>query len=66
MHGPRALLLAGLVVLQACLGITTLLLVVPLDVALTHQFGAVIVLSVAVMHRRAMAEARPVARPAVA
>jgi heme a synthase len=64
-HGPRALLLAGLVVLQACLGIATLVMVVPLPLALTHQLGAVIVLSVAVMHLRAMGRVPAVASPRV-
>jgi cytochrome c oxidase assembly protein subunit 15 len=57
-HRRPALLLAALVALQAGIGIATLLLVVPLHLALTHQLGAVIVLWVAVAHRRAVA-ARP-------
>jgi cytochrome c oxidase assembly protein subunit 15 len=60
-HGRTALLLALLVTLQAVIGIATLLLVVPLHLALTHQLGAVIVLWVAVAHRRAMT-----ATPAIA
>jgi cytochrome c oxidase assembly protein subunit 15 len=51
-HGRFALLLAAAVMMQAALGITTLLLVVPIDVALTHQLGAVVVLWVAVVHLR--------------
>jgi cytochrome c oxidase assembly protein subunit 15 len=58
-HARRAAFLALLVTLQATLGITTLLLVVPLHLALAHQFGAVIVLGAAVLHLRAMG--RPIA-----
>ncbi len=54
-----ALVLALLVTLQAALGITTLLMVVPLDVALTHQLGATIVLIAAVIHLRRMWPAVP-------
>lgn len=52
-----ALLLAFAVLGQASLGIATLLFVVPLPLALAHQFGAVIVLATAVLHRRAMSPA---------
>jgi cytochrome c oxidase assembly protein subunit 15 len=45
-----ALLLAGIVTLQACLGIATLLYQVPLHLALTHQFVAILVFTVAVVH----------------
>ncbi|MEJ1161291.1 COX15/CtaA family protein [Prosthecomicrobium sp. N25] len=45
---------AGLVVLQAAVGVATLLLVVPLHVALLHQGLAVIVLMAAVLHLRAV------------
>ncbi len=58
-HGRAALLLAFLVTLQAGIGIATLLLVVPLHLALTHQLGAVVVLWVAVAHRRGMVAAPP-------
>ncbi len=51
-HARRALLLFGLVMLQAALGITTLVLQVPLHVALCHQAGALIVLGFAVAHWR--------------
>lgn len=40
--------------LQAAAGISTLLLHVPLDVALTHQFGALIVLAVGVFYLRSL------------
>jgi len=51
-HARRAVLLFGLVCLQAVLGISTLLMQVPLDLALTHQAGALIVLGFAVAHWR--------------
>jgi heme a synthase len=68
VHGGRAWLLAALVTAQAVLGIAALVSVVPLPLALLHQFGAVIVLSVAVVHLRAMStplanEPAPVAAP---
>ncbi|MBN8998243.1 MAG: COX15/CtaA family protein [Rhizobiales bacterium] len=56
----RAVHLAALVLLQAALGVATLLMVVPIDVALTHQFGAAIVLIAAVSHRRALSPPIPI------
>ncbi|MBZ9938205.1 COX15/CtaA family protein [Mesorhizobium sp. BR1-1-16] len=56
----RARHLAVLVLAQAGLGIATLLLVVPIDVALTHQFGAAVVLIAAVSHRRALSSPIPI------
>jgi cytochrome c oxidase assembly protein subunit 15 len=53
----RAHAVAGLVVVQAAIGITTLLLVVPIPVALLHQAFAMMVLAMAVVHRRRLAEA---------
>ncbi len=50
----RADLLAALVAVQAGLGITTLILVVPLWAAMAHQATAMAVLGVAVIHRRKM------------
>jgi cytochrome c oxidase assembly protein subunit 15 len=49
-----AMLLAYAVFTQACLGVLTLLLHVPLAVALVHQAGAMIVLTAAVwnLHTR--------------
>jgi cytochrome c oxidase assembly protein subunit 15 len=41
-------LLGGMVLLQVLLGIATLLLVVPIPVAVLHQFGAVLLFSLAV------------------
>jgi cytochrome c oxidase assembly protein subunit 15 len=49
-----AFVLAGLVALQAALGVATLIHAVPLPLALLHQLGAVAVLSLAVTHLRAM------------
>ncbi|MFK8251433.1 COX15/CtaA family protein [Ancylobacter terrae] len=46
----RALVIFLLVSLQALLGIMTLVHQVPLDIALTHQFGATIVLIAATVH----------------
>lgn len=50
LAGRGALLLFGLVTAQAFLGIMTLIHQVPIDIALTHQFGATIVLIVASIH----------------
>ena len=63
-YGRGALGLALLVTLQACLGIATLVMVVPLHVALTHQLGAVTVLIAGVVHLRRMWPAVPVAATA--
>jgi len=56
----RARHLALLVTAQAGIGIATLVAVVPLDLALLHQFGAAVVLWAAVAHRRALNEPTPV------
>jgi len=56
-----AAILFLLVVLQASIGITTLLMAVPLELGLLHQFGAVVVLSAAVLHLRAMSPGREAA-----
>ena len=53
-----ATILFVLVLLQACIGITTLLMAVPLELGLLHQFGAVVVLTAAVIHLRAMSPGR--------
>ena len=45
-----AIALAAAVTLQAALGVATLLMVVPLPLALTHQAVAMLVLTVAVLH----------------
>ncbi|MDB5594662.1 MAG: ctaA [Hyphomicrobiales bacterium] len=54
----RARVVAGLVLCQAIIGITTLVLVVPLGIALLHQAFAMIVLIMAVVHGRRLADAR--------
>jgi heme a synthase len=51
----RTLHVAGIVLIQAALGITTLVLVVPLWAALLHQAFAMLVLAAAVRHRAGMA-----------
>lgn len=58
----RALVLAGLVLCQASIGVVTLLYVVPLGAALAHQAFAMVVLVAAVAHRRALSQ--PPARSA--
>ena len=51
-HARRALVLFHLVLLQAAIGITTLVLVVPLHWALAHQAMALVVLGFAAAHWR--------------
>jgi cytochrome c oxidase assembly protein subunit 15 len=50
-----AIVLAGVVALQAVLGIMTLLGQVPIGLALLHQAGAIVVLAVAVFHAQRIA-----------
>jgi cytochrome c oxidase assembly protein subunit 15 len=52
MHARRAQLLLGMIVVQAMIGITTLVLVVPFDWALLHHGFAIVVLGFAVAHWR--------------
>lgn len=54
LHRRRAALLAFLVTLQAGVGIATLVMQVPLHLALTHQAVAILVLAFAVAHWRAI------------
>jgi cytochrome c oxidase assembly protein subunit 15 len=54
----RSMLLLWLVVAQAAVGILTLLFVVPLSLAMLHQFTAAIVLIVATVHARRLAADR--------
>ncbi len=54
----RAIVVAGLVACQAVIGIVTLVYVVPLHAALTHQGFAMVVLAMAVVHARRMAEVK--------
>jgi cytochrome c oxidase assembly protein subunit 15 len=56
-----ALVLAAAVILQACLGIFTLLNQASIGLALLHQAGAIVVLIVAVMHAAGVAAETPVA-----
>jgi cytochrome c oxidase assembly protein subunit 15 len=51
---PLAVALAAAIVIQAVIGIMTLLQAVPISLGLAHQGGAVIVLALAVMHAQAM------------
>ena len=51
-HARRALVLFGLVCLQATIGILTLIWQVPLGWALAHQGGALVVLGFAIAHWR--------------
>jgi cytochrome c oxidase assembly protein subunit 15 len=57
-RGPaatHALALAGLMTVQAALGILTLLYLVPIGLALMHQAGAILVLAIATMHAAQLA-----------
>jgi cytochrome c oxidase assembly protein subunit 15 len=58
-HARRAAVLLGLVIVQAAIGITTLLLVVPLSWALLHQAVALVVLGFAAAHWRGTKGAYP-------
>ena len=58
-HARRTIVLLGLIVVQATIGIITLLLVVPLDWALVHQGVALIVLGFAAAHWRGTKGAYP-------
>jgi len=53
-HAKGAWILVGLVVAQATIGIATLLMQVPIDLALTHQAGALVVLAGTVIHARGL------------
>ncbi|MGN6552039.1 MAG: COX15/CtaA family protein [Pararhizobium sp.] len=65
-HARRAVFLFGLVTLQAILGIATLVMRVPFDVALTHQAGAIVVLAFAIIHWRGLAGEYPLPKDAEA
>ncbi|MDP3898222.1 MAG: COX15/CtaA family protein [Mesorhizobium sp.] len=58
-HASRASLLLGMIVVQALIGITALVLVVPFGWALLHHGFAVVVLGFAVAHWRGTAGAYP-------
>ncbi len=53
-HKARAVVLFLLVIAQAAIGIVTLLNQVPINIALMHQFGAMVVLGFAVAHWRGL------------
>jgi len=53
-HARRGFMLFGLATIQAVIGITTLLLQVPIFWALLHQLGGVVVLGFATAHWRAL------------
>ncbi|AYD00517.1 heme A synthase [Neorhizobium sp. NCHU2750] len=59
-HARRALILFILVSIQAAIGISTLVMEVPLDLALTHQGMAMIVLGFAFAHFRGFVGEYPV------
>ena len=59
-HARRSGVLLALVLVQASLGITTLLLAVPIGWALMHQAGALIVLAFSVAHARALMGPYPI------
>ncbi|MEX6505647.1 COX15/CtaA family protein [Jiella sp. M17.18] len=63
-HARGALILFLVVTAQACIGISTLLLAVPLDLALLHQAGGITVLATAVIHARGLRGEYPERRPA--
>ncbi len=58
-HGRRATLFFVVVTIQAALGIATLVLQVPIDLALTHQAWAIVVLAFSVMHWRGLVGGYP-------
>ncbi|MBT9368353.1 COX15/CtaA family protein [Rhizobium sp. CSW-27] len=51
-HAKGAMMLFGLVGLQACIGIATLLLHVPIELGLLHQGGGLVVLAYVISHWR--------------
>jgi cytochrome c oxidase assembly protein subunit 15 len=51
-HARRSVVLFGLVTVQAAIGITTLLLQVPIGWGVSHQAGALVVLGFAIAHWR--------------
>jgi cytochrome c oxidase assembly protein subunit 15 len=64
-HARRAMVLFLLVTLQAAIGITTLLMQVPIDLGLAHQAMALVVLGFATAHWRGTKGAYPVEAKAV-
>lgn len=64
-HAHRALVLFGLVLIQAMIGIATLVMQVPLHWALLHQGFALVVLGFAAAHWRATKGSYPLPGPAL-
>ncbi len=60
-HARRSVLLLALVTIQAAIGVATLLMQVPMDVALAHQGFALVVLGFAAAHWRGTKGAYPTA-----
>lgn len=58
-HSGRAKFLFAIIFAQAALGVTTLMLQVPLNWALAHQAGAIILLAVVISNWRAMVGSYP-------
>jgi cytochrome c oxidase assembly protein subunit 15 len=58
-HARRSIVLFLLVVVQASIGIGTLVMHVPMDMALTHQAFALVVLGFAAAHWRGTKGAYP-------
>ncbi|MBN9075403.1 MAG: COX15/CtaA family protein [Rhizobiales bacterium] len=65
-HARRAIVFFLLVTLQATIGIATLLMQVPIDLGLTHQAMALVVLAFATAHWRGTKGAYPLESPAAA
>lgn len=65
-HARRAILFFLLVTLQAALGITTLLMQVPIDLGLAHQAMAIIVLGFAAAHWRGTKGSYPIEKETLA
>ncbi|NSZ16367.1 COX15/CtaA family protein [Agrobacterium vitis] len=62
-HARRSVVLFAIVCCQGALGISALLLQVPLDAALAHQGGALILLGFTVAHLRGFYGAYPLPKP---
>lgn len=61
-----ALILAGIATVQVALGITTLLMAAPIDLALTHQIVAILVFTAAIVHTERLWHHEPAAVRSVA
>ncbi len=66
LYGAAALGVAWLIAAQALVGIGTLIFVVPMVLALLHQFGAVLTVFTTVVHLRGMSPPLPAPAPATA